>query len=82
LRLFSKALFWVVDDIAFQTDLLALNAAVEAALAADAGKVFAVVASEVARSPSAANDISALISSSDSEVGEGVKRVRQAGASS
>ena len=75
----------VIDEIARQTNLLALNAAVEAARAGDAGRGFAVVASEVRslaqRSSQAAKDINDLITSSSSQVKDGVELVNQAGTS-
>jgi methyl-accepting chemotaxis protein len=75
----------VIDEIARQTNLLALNAAVEAARAGDAGRGFAVVASEVRslaqRSSQAAKDIKDLITSSTSQVKDGVGLVNQTGAS-
>jgi methyl-accepting chemotaxis protein len=73
----------LIDDIAFQTNLLALNAGVEAARAGDAGRGFAVVASEVRalaqRSADAAKAIKALISTSSSQVAQGVELVRKTG---
>jgi methyl-accepting chemotaxis protein len=73
----------VIDEIARQTNLLALNAAVEAARAGEAGRGFAVVASEVRslaqRSSQAAKDIAQIITSSGSQVKEGVDLVNQAG---
>jgi methyl-accepting chemotaxis protein len=73
----------VIDEIAFQTNLLALNAGVEAARAGDAGRGFAVVASEVRalaqRSAEAAKEIKGLISTSTTQVVQGVNLVGETG---
>lgn len=73
----------VIDEIAFQTNLLALNAGIEAARAGEAGRGFAVVAQEVRelaqRCASAAREIKGLISTSSTQVDNGVHLVEETG---
>jgi methyl-accepting chemotaxis protein len=84
-RSFDKiaTIIGVIDEIAFQTNLLALNPGVEAARACEAGRGFAVVAQEARelaqRCANAAREIKGLISSSSTQVQNGVLLVEQTG---
>ena len=69
----------VIDGIAFQTNIIALNAAVEAARAGDAGRSFAVVATEVRmlaqRCAESARQIKSVVDLSVAEVSQGTKLI-------
>jgi methyl-accepting chemotaxis protein len=76
-----EKIIFIIDEIAFQTKLLALNAGVEAARAGDAGRGFAIIATEVRalaqRATDAAKEMKKASAASTSRIDECVNLVGQ-----
>jgi len=74
----------MISDIAEQTNLLALNATIEAARAGEAGKGFAVVASEVknlaTQTAKATEQISSMVGNIQGSTGQSAQAIERIGA--